>query len=130
MDFQDFPPFLGTKYSDFIHFHHQCGCSVLYEKYSRDPIFGYLETSMAPTILLTETPPTNTLSHNIALSEFPILESTKTTQDTTTTPYNATSVSWSTLSHQKLTNDPTIYGFTRKYCDACKNTVNIAESCF
>ena len=30
---QGFPPFLGTNYSEFLHFQRQCGRSVLYEKY-------------------------------------------------------------------------------------------------
>ena len=61
MDCQSPPPFLGTKYSDFLHFHRQCGCSFLYDKYSIYSIYYYLETSMAPTTLLSKTPPTNTI---------------------------------------------------------------------
>ena len=36
---QGFPTFIGTKYSDFLHFQGQCGCSVIYDKYSIDSIY-------------------------------------------------------------------------------------------
>ena len=36
---QGFPPFLGTNYSEFLHFQRQCGRSVLYEKYSIESIY-------------------------------------------------------------------------------------------
>ena len=78
---------------------------------------------MSPTILLTETRPTNHLSPNISLSEFPIIESTPIIQDKTTTPNNASEDAWSTLAQQKLTMDPNISAFTRLYCYVCKRTV-------
>ena len=62
MDCQVFPPFSGTKYSNFLHFQRHCGCSVIYDKESIDWIYDYIETSMDPAILMTETNPTNTLS--------------------------------------------------------------------
>ena len=52
---------------------------------------------MAPTILLTETHPTNTFSPNIDLYEFPLLETTPTTQEELATPYNAATVAWTKL---------------------------------
>ena len=51
MSFQYFPPFLGTKYSNFLHFQ-KCGHSVLYDKDYIDSNYNYLETSVAHTILL------------------------------------------------------------------------------
>ena len=80
---------------------------------------------MDPTTLLTKTTSTNTfspntISPNVALHEFPILESTQTTQDKNNYPFNAAAVAWSTLSHQQLTMDPTIVAHTRKYYDACE----------
>ena len=89
---QGFPTFLGTKYYYFFHFQHQhqLGFSVLYDEYY---IYDYLDTSMAPTILLTEIHPTNKLSPNIVLSDFTLLETTLTTQKKTTTPNNDDAVS-------------------------------------
>ena len=40
---------------------------------------------MASTIIITETQLTNTLSPNIALSDFPLMETTPTTQEKNTT---------------------------------------------
>ena len=51
---QGFPPFIVTKYYDFLHFQRQYDRSVIYGKYYIDSIFDYLETYMAHTILLTE----------------------------------------------------------------------------
>ena len=83
---------------------------------------------MAPTTLLTETPSTNTLSPNISLSEFHILEFTQRTQYTTTSLANASSVDWDTLAHQQLTMDPNIYDLKIQYYYACKRTVHLTES--
>ena len=63
---------------------------------------------MAPTTFLTKIHSNNTISPNIDLSDFPILESTQTIQDTTTSPSNATVVSWDTLAHQQLNMNPII----------------------
>ena len=125
---QGFPPFLGTNYTNFLHFKRQYCSSVLYYKDSIDSIYDYLEASMAPTIFLTETLPTNTISHYISLSDFPILESTQTNQDKNNSPFSAAAVAWSTLSHQQLTMDPNIADLTRQYCDTCKHTDNLADS--
>ena len=78
---QGFLTFLGTKYSDLLHFQHQCILSVLYDKDSIDSIYDYVETSMNPTILLTKTYLTNTLSPNINLSYLPLLETIPMTQE-------------------------------------------------
>ena len=56
------------------------------------------------------------ISPNVYLSELLLLETTPTNQEKTTTPKNYVTVAWDTLSHQKLTMDPTI-AVTRKYCD-------------
>ena len=98
MSCQGFPPFLVTKYTYLLHFQRHCGHSILYDKDSIDSMFDYPETSMAPTILITEIHPTNTISPNIALSEFPLMESTPTTQEKTTTPNNGDEFFWDTLS--------------------------------
>ena len=89
MTCQGFPAFLWTKYSNFLHFQCQCGRSVIYYKYSKDSIYDYLETSIAPTILIIETQPNNPISPNVALSDFPLLENPPTTQERTMTPNNA-----------------------------------------
>ena len=68
---------------------------------------------MAPTMLLTH----NTLSPNIALSEFTLLETTQTTQEIITTTTNATTAM-----------DPIIAVFTRQYFNACKQTGHIVDS--
>ena len=109
---QGFSPFIVTKYYDFLHFQRQYHRSCLCGKYYIDSIYDYPETSMAHTILLTETQPSNTLSTNIYFSEFPLLETTPTTHDKTTNPNNAAAVSWATISHQQPTMDPTIYALT------------------
>ena len=105
---QGFLPFLGTKFSDLLHFQHQCGHSVLYDKESIDSIYDYLETDMDPTIIITKTHPNNTLSPNISVYDFNLLETTPTTQERTTISNNGAAVSWATLSHQKLTTNPNI----------------------
>ena len=76
---QDFTISIGTKYSNLLHFQRQCGRSVLYDKYSIYSIYYYLETSISPTIIISETHPTNTLSTDPALSNFTLLETTPTT---------------------------------------------------
>ena len=55
------------------------------------------ETFMEPTILVTDTPPTKSISPNIALSDSHILESTQTTHKTTNHLVNATAVAWAKL---------------------------------
>ena len=62
---QGFTPFLGTKYFDYLHIQRQCVCSVIYEKDSIQSIYDYLETSMAPTILINIIHPANNISPNI-----------------------------------------------------------------
>ena len=88
---------------------------------------------MDPTTLLTKTTSTNTfspntISPNVALHEFPILESTQTTQDKNTSPANSTVVSWATLAHHKITMEPTIAVLTRQYCNDCKWAVHLTYS--
>ena len=122
---QVFPPFLGIKYSYFLRFWCQCVRQVLYDKDYIFSIYNYLETSKEPTALLTKTPCTNTLPPNIALFDFPILKSTQQTQDETTSPDNPTTVSWDTLSHQKLTIDPIVYSLKIQYCHTCKRSVTL-----
>ena len=81
MAYQGFPPFLGTKYSDSLNFQRQCSCSVLHDKDFTDHIYDYLDTSMVPTIILTETLTTNKISPNIALSDFLLKYHRKQQQD-------------------------------------------------
>ena len=83
---------------------------------------------MAAPVLLTETHPTNKISPNIDLYDFPLLETTPNTQDKTDTPNSSAAVAWATLSHQQLTVDPTIYDLTRQYFDECKHTGHLAYS--
>ena len=54
MAYQGLPPCIGTKYSKFLHFKCQLIISVLYDKDYIDSIYDYLETSKAPTTLLTK----------------------------------------------------------------------------
>ena len=84
---------------------------------------------MFPTTLIIETPSTNTLSPNIALSEFPFMESTQPTQYKTIYPANFTVVACSTLPHQKITMYPTVYSLTIKYFYICEQTGHTADSC-
>jgi hypothetical protein len=51
-----FAPFLGAKYSDFLHFQRANGRDILYESESLGSIFDYLETSKAPSVLTSEHP--------------------------------------------------------------------------
>ena len=85
---------------------------------------------MYPTTFLTKTISDNTLSPNVYLSDFHILESIQRTQDTTTYPDNYTSVAWATTSHKKLTMEPTTDALTIKCCDSCKRTGQLADSCW
>ena len=84
---------------------------------------------MAPTILLTKLHPTNTLPPNIALSDFPLLETTPTSLDKTTTPNNAAAVAWAKLAYQKQTMDTPIAALIIQYLYACERTVHIEYSC-
>ena len=70
---QGFTLFIGTKYSNFLHFKCQCGCSVIYDKDSIDSIYNYNDTHMDHTAPLNEKPSTNTLLTNIDLYDLPIL---------------------------------------------------------
>ena len=121
MVYQGFTPFIGTKYSDILHFQGQCGRSVIYDKESIYYIYDYLETSLAPTIILTKTQP------NIDLSEFPILETTPITEERTNTLNNDAAVFWDTITHYKITMDPTISALTSKYFYACECTSHFME---
>ena len=82
---------------------------------------------MAPTILLTETTLNNNLSPKINLYDLPILKSTQTNQEKTTTPINASEVAWSRIYHKQPTMDPTISAITRKYCDSCKQNGHLTD---
>ena len=82
---------------------------------------------MEPTILLSEPPPTKTHSPNIALSELSILDSTLTTQETTTSLINAAAFTWYALSHHQLTMDPTISDLTRQYCNAWEQNGHLLD---
>ena len=81
---------------------------------------------MAPTTLINKAIFTNALSPSIALSDFLIMESTQTNQDTTAPP----AVSWATLAHRQITMEPTIADLTRKYNNTCKHTGNPAYYCW
>ena len=112
---QGFPPFLTTKYSNFIDFQRQCDLSVLHDKDSLGSLYNYLETSKAPTTLLTKIISTVNSAPYIAMYDLPTLSSTSPAQYPSTPHDNVTSVAWSTLSHQQLTMYPTIDSLTSKY---------------
>ena len=82
---------------------------------------------MAPTMLITESQTNITLSPNIGLYDFPLLENTTTNQKRTTNPNNAATAAWDKLLHQKITTNPTIAALTRKHCDAFERTFHIAD---
>ena len=126
---QGFPPFIGTKYSNFLNFQLKHGHSVIYEKDSLNYLYGYLETSKAPTTLIPKTSSTSNNSPYIAIYDFPTLAPTQPPQDASTSPSNATYVSWATFFQQQFNMDPNIAALTRKYCNACKQTGYISDNC-
>ena len=104
-----------------------------------DVQFSMIKTPQTPCMINLKPPwpllylslnthPKNTLSTNIVLSGFPLLETTPTTQERTTTPNNDAIVAWDTLSHQQLTVDPPISELTRQYCNSCEHTIHISYS--
>ena len=100
------------------------------EKYSLDYVYNCLETSNNTTNLLIETPPQRNSSLYISVSDFPNLEQTQLTQDPDTWPDNVDSVAWDIISHHKLPIDPNIASLTRKYCNTCEWTFQLAYTCW
>ena len=89
-----------------------------------------MEISKVPATLLTKKPPTRNISPNIAISDVSTLSNTQPTQETHTSPSNTTTIVCYTFTHQKLTMDPTIAELTIKYCDTCKLTVKLEDTCW
>ena len=131
MSCEGMPPFLGNKYSHFLHFQQAHGRGTVYQEDTLDSIYDFLETAKAPTKLIPDSLSSSTASLPLPFdwsihhaSNLLSRHRTPPRQLIHSLPFDSTTrgleEAWTALALQQINMDPVIAALTQKYCNACE----------